>query len=153
MPGLGSAYARNVLKLFYGTSLKNLITFLALPVLTRLYSPEDIGLFQLLPQPPHPRRKRFRRGLEAVEQQPAPAFQVSAKQGLHERRQGAGAPCRPTGPVDRGRGQPCRRANDHEVQQPQTGNRLDLFSPAAADRRTADKKQGHVASQLRAQSP
>lgn len=48
VPGLGSAYARNVLKLFYGTSLKNLITFLALPVLTRLYAPEDIGLFQLL---------------------------------------------------------------------------------------------------------
>jgi lipopolysaccharide exporter len=48
VPGLGSAYARNVLKLFYGTSLKNLLTFLALPVLTRLYSPQDIGLFQLL---------------------------------------------------------------------------------------------------------
>jgi lipopolysaccharide exporter len=48
VPGLGSAYARNVLKLFYGTSLKNLLTFLALPVLTRLYSPKDIGLFQLL---------------------------------------------------------------------------------------------------------
>lgn len=44
----GSPFARNVLKLFYGTSLKSLITFLALPILTRLYTPEDIGLFQLL---------------------------------------------------------------------------------------------------------
>ncbi len=48
VPGLRSPFARNVLKLFYGTSLKNLITFLALPILTRLYSPEDIGLFQVL---------------------------------------------------------------------------------------------------------
>lgn len=48
VPGFGSAFARNVLKLFYGTTLKNLITFLALPVLTRLYTPADIGLFQVL---------------------------------------------------------------------------------------------------------
>ncbi len=48
IPGLGTPFARNVLKLFTGSSLKNLIVFLALPVLTRLYAVSDFGLFQLM---------------------------------------------------------------------------------------------------------
>lgn len=48
MPWVRSDFAQNVLKLFYGSSLRNLILFLTLPVLTRLYSAEDFGLFQLL---------------------------------------------------------------------------------------------------------
>lgn len=43
-----SPFTKNVLNLFYGLSLKNLITFLALPILTRLYTSEDFGNFQLL---------------------------------------------------------------------------------------------------------
>ncbi len=40
-------FARNVLKHFSGTAISNLITFLALPILARFYSPDDFGLFQL----------------------------------------------------------------------------------------------------------
>jgi O-antigen/teichoic acid export membrane protein len=41
-------FARNVLKHFSGSAISNLITILALPVLTRLYTPDDFGLFQLM---------------------------------------------------------------------------------------------------------
>lgn len=41
-------FAKNVLKHFSGTAISNLITIIALPILTRFYSPDDFGLFQLL---------------------------------------------------------------------------------------------------------
>lgn len=40
-------FAKNVLKLFSGTALGNAIAFLALPVLTRLYTKETLGDLQL----------------------------------------------------------------------------------------------------------
>lgn len=43
-----SDFTKNVLKHFSGTAISNLITFISLPILTRLYSPDDFGLFQLL---------------------------------------------------------------------------------------------------------
>ncbi len=42
-----SEFAKNVLKLFSGTALGNAIAFLALPVLTRLYTKEALGNLQL----------------------------------------------------------------------------------------------------------
>ncbi len=43
-----SSFVQNILKLFSGTSLRNLIVFLTLPILTRLYTTEDFGNFELL---------------------------------------------------------------------------------------------------------
>ena len=42
-----SAYARNVLTLMTGTSLAQAIPVAISPILTRLYSPEEFGLFAL----------------------------------------------------------------------------------------------------------
>ena len=41
-------FAQNVLKHFSGTAIANLITFIALPILARFYTPDDFGFFQLL---------------------------------------------------------------------------------------------------------
>ena len=45
---LKSEFAKNVLKHFTGTAGSNLITIAVLPILTRLYSASDFGMFQLL---------------------------------------------------------------------------------------------------------
>ena len=42
-----SAYARNVLTLMTGTTLAQAIPIAISPILTRLYSPEEFGRFQL----------------------------------------------------------------------------------------------------------
>ncbi|QHS23490.1 oligosaccharide flippase family protein [Virgibacillus sp. MSP4-1] len=43
-----SDFNKNILKLFTGTSLSTLITFIVLPLVTRIYSTEDYGTFQLI---------------------------------------------------------------------------------------------------------
>ena len=42
-----SEFARNVLTIFTGSSIAQIIPFLVTPILTRLYSPEDFGLLAL----------------------------------------------------------------------------------------------------------
>ena len=42
-----SEFSKNVAKLFTGSAIANLILIITLPILTRLYSKEDFGLFQL----------------------------------------------------------------------------------------------------------
>lgn len=44
---LKSEFARNVFTLFTGTTIAQIIPFLAAPILTRLYAPEDYGLLAL----------------------------------------------------------------------------------------------------------
>jgi lipopolysaccharide exporter len=44
---LKSEFARNVFTLFSGTTIAQIIPFLAAPILTRLYAPEDYGLLAL----------------------------------------------------------------------------------------------------------
>ena len=43
-----SEFTKNVLKHFSGSAISNLIGLIALPFLTRLYSPDEFGIFQLL---------------------------------------------------------------------------------------------------------
>lgn len=43
-----SDFTKNVIKHFSGTAGANLITIISLPILTRIYSPDDFGLFQLM---------------------------------------------------------------------------------------------------------
>ncbi|MDZ7764223.1 MAG: hypothetical protein U5K00_07310 [Melioribacteraceae bacterium] len=43
-----SDFTKNVIKHFSGTAGANLITIISLPILTRIYSPIDFGLFQLM---------------------------------------------------------------------------------------------------------
>jgi O-antigen/teichoic acid export membrane protein len=40
-----SEFAANVLRLMTGTTLSQLITFMLMPILSRLYSPEDFGIY------------------------------------------------------------------------------------------------------------
>ncbi len=40
-----SEFTRNIIKLVFGTSIGQLIMFLAAPILTRIYSPEDFSVF------------------------------------------------------------------------------------------------------------
>jgi O-antigen/teichoic acid export membrane protein len=44
---ISSEFTKNVLKLFSGTALGNIIAFVALPIITRLFTKEDLGEFQL----------------------------------------------------------------------------------------------------------
>ena len=43
-----SEFNRNVLKLISGSAIANVINFLAIPILCRIYSVEEFGYFQLL---------------------------------------------------------------------------------------------------------
>ncbi len=42
-----SEFTKNVVKLFTGSAVANLVTIISLPILTRIYTKEEFGLFQL----------------------------------------------------------------------------------------------------------
>ncbi len=45
---LKNTFTKNVLKVFSGSAVASIIAFFTLPIITRLYSPEDYGVFQLM---------------------------------------------------------------------------------------------------------
>jgi len=45
---LKNSFTKNVLKVFSGSAVASIIAFFTLPIITRLYSPEDYGVFQLM---------------------------------------------------------------------------------------------------------
>jgi hypothetical protein len=97
------------------------------------------------------RAKAFGGRLKAIGQQPPGLRQIPPSEGIHKGAHSRWLLSRSTGSVNRGGRQSGSRFDDHEMQAAEPGNTLDDLSPTATDRRSADEKEGNVASQFRGQ--